>query len=156
MTRGSGSCGRSGFPPRGMGPDRQQPVSSTCPATWQRWPRQPIRWKQRTKVAKQVARSANIFLNAMDGATLPWRQFFSDGEIDFMGNCARLDRVEDHLCRGGGTACQSAETPAGSRLDACRHRGLRRARHRVGECAQRLAGRGGARDGVCRRRGTVY
>ena len=46
----------------------------------------------RTKVAKQVARSANIFLNAMDGATLPWRQFFSDGEIDFMGNCARLDR----------------------------------------------------------------
>ena len=37
--------------------------------------------EQRTKVAKQVARANNVFINAMDGAKLPWREFFSGNEL---------------------------------------------------------------------------
>ncbi len=50
--------------------------------------------EQRTKVAKQVARAANVFVNAMDGAKMPWREFFSEGEMQFMRDCATLDRAK--------------------------------------------------------------
>ena len=50
--------------------------------------------EQRTKVAKQVARANNVFINAMDGAKLPWREFFSESELRFMSDCATLDRAK--------------------------------------------------------------
>ena len=50
--------------------------------------------EQRTKVAKQVARANNVFINAMDGAKMPWREFFSETELGFMRDCATLDRAK--------------------------------------------------------------
>ena len=50
--------------------------------------------EQRTKVAKQVARANNVFINAMDGAKLPWREFFSETDLQFMRDCATLDRAK--------------------------------------------------------------
>jgi hypothetical protein len=50
--------------------------------------------EQRTKVAKQMARAANVFLNAMDDSKLPWREFFSETELTFMRDCATLDRAK--------------------------------------------------------------
>jgi len=50
--------------------------------------------EQRTKVAKQVARANNVFINAMDGAKLPWREFFSEADLGFMRDCATLDRAK--------------------------------------------------------------
>ena len=50
--------------------------------------------EQRTKVAKQVARANNVFINAMDGAKLPGGEFFSEAELQFMSDCATLDRAK--------------------------------------------------------------
>jgi hypothetical protein len=50
--------------------------------------------EMRAKVAKQVARSVNIFTNAMGGTDVTWRNSFTPAEIAFMQQCAILDRAK--------------------------------------------------------------
>ena len=39
-------------------------------------------------------KTTRVFINAMDGAKMPWREFFSETELGFMRDCATLDRAK--------------------------------------------------------------
>ena len=81
--------------------------------------------EQRTKVAKQVARANNVFINAMDGAKLPVAGVLLGIGSEVHERLRHPRPREDHLCGGRGKAREPPEAPEGEKLEPCGHRRVR-------------------------------